>query len=289
MQINTRVVEALMRLRGFSRKSLAQIAGVRLENLNAWIDANDGGDLYVSPQNQREILHALGVSGEGLRSDCVHHWKIQERYFSNEVYADVQIMLHAFGEALAVVFQRSHEPAISFSKRQVFGLRFAEACVVLEVTAPYLKSVYFDPENFEGLRWAFDDFVALLAEKELDRLIGADMTPSEFDDFATGKIEAEKWGKLHLIAREYSISPDDVEDWMVTKAKAANMGATVAKTESVTFKKVANGSSVPSSMSTSSSEKEAQPVPVSQAGFRQKAPVSRMEDYRLFQTENKNS
>lgn len=283
MQVNTRVVEALMRLRGFNRQSLAQIAGVRLENLNAWMDANDGSDLYVSRHNQGEILHVLGVTGEGLRSDCVHHWKIEERYFSREAYEDLQIMLHAFGEALAVVFQRTHEPAISFSKKQVFGIRFAEACVVLEVKTPYLKSVYFDPENFEGLRWAFDEFVALLEDKELDRLVGADITPAEFDDFATGKVESEKWSKLHLIAREYNISPDEVEDWMVSKAKAAEKGAALAQQETMTLKKVANGHNVPTGREAATLDKAKQ----SQPGFKQqpKGQVTRMDDYRLFVAE----
>lgn len=275
-QINTKVVESLMQLRGFTRKSLAQIAGVRLENLNAWMDANDGSNMYVSPQNQTEILHALGITGEGLRTDCVHHWRIEERYFSNEAYQNLQIMFHAFGQAYAVVFQRNHEPALSFSKRQVFGVRFADACVVLEVTAPYLKSIYFDPENFEGLEWAFEDYVALLDNSEIERLVGADMTPAEFDDFATGKVESEKWSKLHLIAREYNISPDDVEDWMITKAKAAQSGATASKQEGQIFKKVSNGASVPVGGESVSS------TPAPQPQMRQKAPVSNMNDYRLF-------
>lgn len=278
LQVNTRVVEALMRLRGFSRKTLAQVAGVRFENLNAWMDANDGSDLYVSRHNQGEILHALGVEGQALRRDCVHHWKISERYFSHDAYQDLQILLHAFGEALAVVFQRQHEPALNFSRRQVFGLRFAEACVVLEVSVPYLKSVYFDPENFEGLRWAFDDFVALLNPRELERLVGADITPAEFDDLATGKVDAEKWSKLHLIAREYGIGPDEVEDWMVSKAKSAANSAALAQQETVTMKKVSNGQNIPTGKEAANLERAQQTQP----GFKAKAPVTRMDDFRLF-------
>jgi transcriptional regulator with XRE-family HTH domain len=74
LQVNTLVIEALMRLRGFTRKDLARMSGVRLENLNAWLQANDGTDHYVSRMNQSKIMQALGISGEGLRRDCVHHW-----------------------------------------------------------------------------------------------------------------------------------------------------------------------------------------------------------------------
>jgi len=286
MRVNTNVIKALMRLRGFTSKNLSQLAGVRLENLHAWLDANDGSDLYISNSNQAEILRVLGIANEGLRTDCIHHWKIQEKYFSTEAYRDLQIMLHAFGTespVLAVVFQQNKEPSLNFSTRQVFGLRFEQACVLLEVSTPYLKGVYFNPDNFEGLSWAWDNFVTLLADSELDKLLDADMTPAEFDDYATGKDDAIKWSRLHLIAREYSITPDDVEDWMISKAKANQMSSSVAKQGAVTYKKVANGQSIEVNSGASHSSKENGPSVFMQTpSLKQKAPVTRLDDYRLI-------
>jgi hypothetical protein len=286
LQVNTLVIEALMRLRSFTRKDLARMSGVRLENLNAWLQANDGTDHYVSRMNQSKIMQALGISGEGLRRDCVHHWSIREEFFSRSPYRDLQIMVHAFGEALAVSFQRTSEPALGFSTQQVFGLRFAEACVMVEVTAPYLKSISFDPAKFEGVSWAFDK-VVLLGSKELDRLLDGDVTPSEFDDLATGKQDAEKWARLHLIAREYGISPDDVEDYMLTRAKQAEsqlaLGTQVE--QAVQWKKVGNGgdvapASAPAQPGDAGMEARARLRQKSEP--QRKAEVRSMQDYRLF-------
>jgi hypothetical protein len=286
LQVNTLVIEALMRLRGFSRKDLALISGVRLENLNAWLRANDGTDHYVSRSNQGKIMQALGISGEGLRGDCVHHWKIREERFARNTYRDIQIMLHAFGDALAVSFQRTSEPALGFSTRQIFGLRFAGATVTLEITAPYLKSITFDPEKLEGLGWAFDKVVCL-GSVEIDRLLDGDVSPAEFDDFATGKQDAEKWERLHLIAREYGISPDEVEDFMLARAKQAEnqlaLGTQVEQT--VQWKKVGNGDVAPTTSSVQhpgDAGAEARERLRSKNEPQKKAEVRSMQDYRLF-------
>jgi hypothetical protein len=285
LQVNTLVIDALMRLRGFSRKDLAHVSGVRLENLNAWLTANDGTDHYVSRMNQSKILQALGLTSEGLRRDCVHHWKIREDFFSRAPYRDLQIMLHAFGEGLAVSFQRTTEPALGFSSHQVFGIRFEGACVMVEVSAPYLKSISFDPSRFEGLSWAFDK-VVLLSPKEIDRLLDGDVTPSEFDDLATGKQDAVKWSRLHLIAREHGISPDEVEDYMLQRAKQAEnqLALGVQQESTVQWKKVGNGDVTPTAAPAQPTDAGAQ----ARARLReksapqQKAEVRSMQDYRLF-------
>ncbi|MBC8737266.1 helix-turn-helix transcriptional regulator [Paraburkholderia sp. UCT31] len=288
--VDTRVLDALRRLRGASRSELAKAAGVAAQNLNAWLNENEEGDGYVARKNQYEVMRALGIEGDQLRPSVVHHWRVNESYFGGaQAYRDLHIMLKVFGPAALISFQRRTEPLFSLSGTQVFGLRFADARVVLTVTLPYLKPVSLDPNRFDAndLVWAFEgeDPVALIDDHEYNQLLTADITPAEFDDYATGKGDTVKWAKIHLIAREYNVGPDEVHDWITSRARQSENQVALGMNSNIATQKVANGADVPVGATPTpapAADKFEKSSKSQNSGLARKASVSNLNEFRLF-------
>lgn len=214
--VDTTVVRALMSVRGLEQKTLAKLAGVREDNLRAWLSGAESADLCMSRKNQIQVLRALGVDEESPRADTVHAWVLDEssRQRREEGLEALGILVEAYGEATVVHFGADEDKAFTFSETSAFGLRFATFCAVLTVKPGFFREVRFHPELVPGMSWADGNAVCLLPDFRFEQLSSSDITPAEFDDFAAGQVELEKWGNLHLLAREHHIRPEDIARWM---------------------------------------------------------------------------
>jgi len=255
MYVRTSVVQALMRLRGHNIVSLSSATGTRAQNLEAWFQSSEGTDAYVNRRNQAEILRMLGIEGVQLRSDFVHHWKIAEKFGSRgRAFDDLQIALYTFGKAYAVSFHQMNEKAFSFNRKQFFALRFETACVLLEVETPLIRSSAFDAAKLEELEWRTvegveNPHIVLLTPPDYQRMSNGDLTVGEFDALANETGDTlERWAKLHLMAREYDITADDVEKFITSKARKSEQQFALEMSGGATARKVANGDFAPGSV-----------------------------------------
>lgn len=221
MFVNTTVVRALMTLRGFTRSSLAKTAGVREDNLRAWLADSDSSDLCMAKKNQILVLRALGIEGELPRPDTVHAWLLDESSRSGRQAGldALQIVLEAFGKAEVIHFGRDTDPVFTFSEDVFFGLRFSEFRVVLRVKPGFLRDVQFAPESCANLEWAKENAICMLPEQRYQQIVKSDVTSSEFEDYVRGQVELEKWESLHLLAREHNIGADSIAKWLFAEVQ----------------------------------------------------------------------
>ena len=217
--VNTTVVKALMTLRGLSRKGLAKLAGVREDNLRAWLAGGDSADLCMARKNQLVVLQALGIDDDTPRSDTVHAWVLDESSREARMAAleALSVMVSVYDGAEVIHFGADSDSAFTLSQPSHFGLRFAAFRVVLTVKPAFFRDVRFTPDDINGFSWAQENPVCLLPAFRFEQLANSDVTPAEFDDFAKGQVELAKWENLHLLAREHQIRPEDIARWMFTE------------------------------------------------------------------------
>lgn len=217
--VNTTVVKALMTLRGLSRASLAKLAGVREDNLRAWLSGSDSAELCMARKNQILVLRSLGVDEESPRSDTVHPWFLDESTGARrrEGMQALHVIVNAYQGADVVHFGADEDSAFTFSQHAHFGLRFGTFRVVLTVKPGFFRDVRFSPDEVKGLSWADENPICLLPSVRFEQMTAADVTPTEFDDFASGQVELAKWENLHLLAREHQIRAEDIARWMFTE------------------------------------------------------------------------
>lgn len=232
--VNTAVVKALMTVRGLNLKSLAKLAGVREDNLRVWLSGAESADLCMARKNQIQVLRALGIDEDTPRSDTVHAWVLDESSAQRreEGMEALQTVVQAYGEATVVHFGADEDKAFSFTESSAFGLRFADFCAVLTVKPGFFRDVRFYPEAIPGMAWAEGNAVCLLPDFRFEQLSRSDVTPAEFDDFAAGQVELEKWGNLHLLAREYHIRPEEIARWMCKEVEEREMRVNLALEQS---------------------------------------------------------
>lgn len=228
--INTNVVRSLMVLRGFTRQQLAVAAGVREENLRAWLASSDGSELCLALRNQMQVLRTLGVDGKQPRSDTVHLWHLNEAKRAARVDGmnALEIALGAFGPAELIHFSRDSDQALAFSEDVYFGLRFQRFRVILRVTPGFLRDVRFSPSDLKDLGWADINPVCMLPGYRYEQLQKADITWQEFEDFVKGQVELAKWERLHLLAREHDISADAIAKWVLTEVRRKEINERLA-------------------------------------------------------------
>lgn len=214
--VNTTVVRALMVLRGLNQKSLAKLAGVREDNLRAWLSGAESADLCMARKNQILVLRALGVDEESPRSDTVHAWYLDESSSrsTQEGLDALSIIISAYENAAVMHFGADEDSPFTLSQCSHFGLRFSSFRVVLTVKPGFFRDVKFSPDEVRGLAWAKQNPVCFLPGFRFEQLANADVTPTEFDDFAAGQVELAKWENLHLLAREHQIRAEDIARWM---------------------------------------------------------------------------
>ena len=214
--INTAVVRALLVLKGLTRKTLAKAAGVREDNLRAWLSNAQAADLCLARKNQILVLRALGIDEDTPRSDTVHAWYLDESSGRkrDEGIAALQVLLSAYGSASVTYFGPDSDSPFSLSERVHFGLRFSAFRAILTVTPGFLREIKFSPELLKELKWADTTPVCMLPEIRFEQIVNADVTSGEFDDLAKGQVETAKWESILLLAREHNISPEYVASWM---------------------------------------------------------------------------
>jgi transcriptional regulator with XRE-family HTH domain len=217
--VNTTVVRALMTLRGLNRKSLAKLAGVREDNLRAWLSGADSADLCMARKNQILVLRSLGVDEEAPRADTVHAWVLDETTNKRreEGIAALHTIVSAYQDAQVVHFGLNADSAFTFSEHSHFGLFFTGFRAVLTVKPGFFRDVQFSPDSVKGFTWAAENPVCLLPDFRFLQITSSDVTPTEFDDFATGQVELSKWENLHLLAREHQIRAEDIAKWMFSE------------------------------------------------------------------------
>lgn len=214
--VNTTVVRALMVMRGLTQKSLAKLAGVREDNMRAWLSGSESADLCMARKNQILVLRALGVDEEAPRSDTVHAWYLDESSSrsTQEGLDALKVILSAYEDATVMHFGADEDSPFTLSQCSHFGLRFSSFRVVLTVKPGFFRDVKFSPDEIRGLAWADVDPVCFMPSFRFEQLSNADVTPTEFDDFAGGQVELAKWENLHLLAREHQIRAEDIALWM---------------------------------------------------------------------------
>ena len=220
MHINPVVVKALMILKGLSGLELANIANIPEDDFNIWIDGLDESDDLIEFEKQLEILKYLGISGQGPKSEVVHHWKLHESLFSNPkvTYMPLLIVLRTFGGAQAVFLAPESDPYFSMNSKAVFGLKFEDFSAILEVTSHPFRPISFDPEmDFltEHLSWVPDSLGVLLSEEEFKQLRPAKLKPQHLNQYLTYTSEMSNWDKLKARAIEKGIKAEDIVNLLI--------------------------------------------------------------------------
>lgn len=218
MHVNTSVVKALMHLRGIDEHTLANLVHVAMPDMRAWLyDLGEDSDERVDIDTQMEVLRVLGINGEAPRGDIVHYWRIHEPFFSraSNTYWSLAVALKAFGKAQAVFIAAESDPALEFSAKARFGLRFAGFYAILEVTAHPLRSISFDPENMMDLAWVPDTMGVLLPENEYRALEPGAMKVRNLQQYLTYNAEAAQWERLRNAALEKGIHASQVANMLL--------------------------------------------------------------------------
>lgn len=282
--VNTTVVRALMTLRGLSLSTLAKLAGVREDNLRAWLAGTDGAELCMARKNQVLVLRALGVDDEAPRSDTVHAWFLNESSgrSRNEGLAALNTIVSAYQKAEVVHFGMEEDSAFAFSQNSVFGLRFEEFHAILTVKPAFFRDVQFSPDSLTGgLAWAQENPVCLLPNFRFEQISSADVTPSEFEDFTSGQVELAKWENLHLLAREHQIHAADIAKWMFKEVTERESRLSIANEQAKKHVLLEDGKSVLNAVYSSKSPIEVEDREVT-LDIPHKAEVNDIRKHRLF-------
>ncbi len=214
MFVNTKVVNALLRLRGVGRSSLCEVTGISPQALAAWLDeTGSDDDDRLSFDRQLEVLKVLGVVGEHPRSDIVHHWMIREPTFGSreDAYEPLRLMLACFGRAEVVHLTSERDEFLRLASRTHFGLTFAKFRVVLEVrTAPF-QSLSFDPETLPNLSWAGTGAALVLSGEKFRQLtVPGEATPRIFDAERILALEQYQWKRLTQVAIDRGVGAAEI-------------------------------------------------------------------------------
>lgn len=222
MQVNRNVVQALMSLRQIDVRTLAGLAHVTVAAMSAWV--YDGKDEAVPFDQQIEVLSYLGVRGDGPRSDVVHYWHAHENLFSRAktTYWAVSTLLQAFGPAEVVYISRESDPALTFSAKAHFGLKFKDFLAILAVTSHPLRSISFSPDIHEDLAWAPEAIGVLLPADEFDRLEPGAMQVKGMTQYLTYTAELSHWERLREEAQRRGMRAGDVASLLLGNAAPAS-------------------------------------------------------------------
>lgn len=223
MHVNNQVVSALMQLRGIDLRTLSSLAHATVGALSSWV--NNGVDEAITFEQQLEVLNFLGVRGEAPRGDVVHYWHVHENFFSrtSRNYWALQTVLKAFGPAQVVYISREADPALEFSAKAFFGLKFEGFLAILAVTAHPLRNITFNPERMEELSWAPDAIGVLLPHAEYDRLEPGAMQVKGMTQYLTYSSERTQWDRLREQAQAQGLRAEQVANLLLGGAAAANV------------------------------------------------------------------
>lgn len=216
MKVNTVVVRALMTLRLIDDATLAHMLQIPATKLYAWLYEEDAD--AVAYHRQLEVLALLGIDDNVPRDDVVHHWTVVEPWFGQptSIYWALEVMTRAFGRAHAVFVAPESDPAIAFKAVARYGLRFDRFYALLEVRAPAVRSIRFDPAEIPGLSWMPGNFGLLLEHERMPELLPGAMPVEQFADDVNIPQELLKWERLSKLASTTHIKPEDLAKWIVS-------------------------------------------------------------------------
>jgi hypothetical protein len=233
LNVNISVVKALMQLMGVPLTTLSTVCHVSARDLNTWLnDESEDEANELDFASQLDVLKYLGVNGDHPRSDVVHYWRIHEGLFSrsSEAYAPLQVLLQNFGSAQASFITREADPALSFSAKHHFGLRFNNFLAIVEVTAHPLRNISFDPSLMPELSWVPGMMGVLLPEHELTDMGPGSLKVRTLTQYLTYTTELARWEKLRDIAMDRGLQAGQLESLLLGLEPAESSSKTAPKT-----------------------------------------------------------
>jgi hypothetical protein len=245
MYVNTRIVKALMSLRGVSLAMLSQVTGISTFALQTWLNPppsapeksegdEDDDDDRLPFDRQLEILKILGIIGDFPREDILHHWKIAEPWWgdSAQAYEPLKVLLMCFGGAEVTYFAKDQDPYFSLFGRTHFGLTFDKFRVVLEVVTPPFKSVGFSPESLPNLKWSETGPLLSLPMDRYQILVEhGETSPKTYDKERLMLIQDFQWKRLEKLADERAVAPIELARWILEKVPEHPPGLPPASVE----------------------------------------------------------
>lgn len=239
MHLNTSVVVALLTLKGVDTQTAAKLIHIPHQTLCDWLSGAIGDDESLVPFDaQLELLSLLGVRDSSPRNDVVHYWKLHESLFSkaDTVYAPLQVILQAFGNAQVAYVAQGSDPMFMTSAKSHFALKFGDFLAMLEVTAHPLRKISFDPGTMPLLSWATGTQGVLLSEAEFQQLEPGSLRVKGLTQCLTYSSEVSQWEKLRETAIESGISAEQVASLLLGNSAPAltNTGLKASKPAATT-------------------------------------------------------
>jgi hypothetical protein len=219
--VNTKIVNALLTLRGVSLNSLCGVTGLSQDALSGWLaDAAKEDDERLSYDRQLEVLKVLGIVGDTPRADITHHWAIEEPFTGEResAYEPLRLMLACFGKAEIIHLAPAQDNLFSFKAKTHFGLTFRKFRAVLEVRSSPFRSLAFNPVSLTNLTWAGSSSTednagtALVLDTDKFRQLTApgESTPGAFDRERVQALEYLHWNKLTQLADERGVGASEI-------------------------------------------------------------------------------
>lgn len=221
MKITLSLIHALMRLKHVDVHELARNAGVPEQNLMRWLDNEPGHEKYLQARSQREVLRVLGIEDGRMRSDIVHYWHMEERYFApaGRVYEALVEVAKAAGPCEIVGVAPEGGLTDGLANYGVFGLCWDGWRALVIVTTPLFRRIRLRPETLPDCTWLdFAQGRCLTVKRgTFFRVVEGDLTPTEFDCLTLGKCDTDEWERVRLLAREARLTASDVENWILSQ------------------------------------------------------------------------
>jgi len=217
--VNIRVVNALLTLRGVSLKQLAEVTGVSLQALSAWLEGTaKDNDERLPFDRQLEVIKVLGVVGDHPRSDVTHNWYIREPAFGDRMaaYQPLRTILLCFGRCEVTPIYPERDPYFSLTARSYFGLTFEKFRAVLEVTFSPFRSLAFDPNALQNMHWVGEQAPLIVTEETFFTLVTpGEATPSDIDQARIQALAPARWAKLAELAEERGMGAAELARYLI--------------------------------------------------------------------------
>lgn len=213
MYVNTKVVSALLTLKGASVSDLARVTGIHRATLDSWLypetvaAAEQDGfpiDLQVA------VLTALGVRGETLRSDIVHAWHIREPLFGSAraAWEPLELVVAAFGGKAEVSYvAQDSDPIATLAPSVLYTLRLREFVATLKVTSSLFRPIRFEPESVKGLSWMANGFGILLTSEDYAKADDGALAPTDASEMLALADESVQWSALREAVAALKLPP----------------------------------------------------------------------------------
>ncbi|MDR5728936.1 MAG: hypothetical protein RB191_16090 [Terriglobia bacterium] len=217
--INTKIVNALLTLRGVSTGQLSRITGISFDAMAHWLnDSAREEDARIPYDRQLEVIKILGIVGDYPRADTIHAWYLTEPAFGDRAaaYEPLRTMLLYCGACEVTLLAPEHEPFATFKAHTYFALTFARFRAVLRVASSPLRTLAFDPGDFPNMRWAGDRAPLILSDDVFSTLIEpGEARPAALDLERHKALEIAHWSKIGLLASERGMGAPELARFLI--------------------------------------------------------------------------